>query len=702
MITYYKLSNFRTFDSEGTYVDISPITILTGCNNSGKSSITKSLCLLNDFCQQLRADIDDGKKMHLGSYKMDFHKHPFDLLGSFNHVVNKESDNDTVTLELIAESNFLLQDVKVSMTLGAIPDDDLCNGYLLSYSISTMDDIVIFSSTRGKGYYMNLAPVKKNLLLFLYSQCALAHWQDICAFSSATVSSLDNNCQEGQDLDYAYKLLCDNLGAIGVIGMFEWQLSQSRHSWKEGCIGNASSILTARDSSFFKSAEYGVYCFIPVMEKLCKIEKPDFEKTVREQLTEKECKLTSFEEGLLRLLFSAFRNGEDENIIDLVSRFENEELFKQSNTQSIGGVEFSSPSVWGSMRIGKLIYDETDLPDKADWQCILLALDILNRHLMPFGKSYVYEDEINCNYAYTFQGELDEIFSKIIENIWIQLIPGSIHYTGTSAVSSQRLYSLAEDNELVASLKHYFEVKRMWANLKANCTQKDKYVAGSFINTWMAKFGLAHHVEIKTHVEGYGVTVHLYDSDKDKQGMLLADKGYGAIQMFSILLKIENAIIESYFESNRHVYAQLGISTQLLENLRPYNTVHPITVALEEPENHLHPSMQSKLAEMMVNAYCEFGIHFMVETHSEYMIRKFQTFVGAKIMSAKDLSLLYVYDKESRPRDNDGRPIEPQLYRIFINEDGSLDRPFGKGFFDETDSLVSDLFNLKLQNDGKA
>ena len=49
MNIHYKLKNFRVFGEKGAEIDIAPITILTGCNSSGKSSITKSLLLLGSL-----------------------------------------------------------------------------------------------------------------------------------------------------------------------------------------------------------------------------------------------------------------------------------------------------------------------------------------------------------------------------------------------------------------------------------------------------------------------------------------------------------------------------------------------------------------------------------------------------------------------------------------------------------------------------
>ena len=49
MNTNLTIKNFRVFDEEGVTIELKPLTILTGCNSSGKSSVVKAVLLLNDF-----------------------------------------------------------------------------------------------------------------------------------------------------------------------------------------------------------------------------------------------------------------------------------------------------------------------------------------------------------------------------------------------------------------------------------------------------------------------------------------------------------------------------------------------------------------------------------------------------------------------------------------------------------------------------
>ena len=47
-------------------------------------------------------------------------------------------------------------------------------------------------------------------------------------------------------------------------------------------------------------------------------------------------------------------------------------------------------------------------------------------------------------------------------------------------------------------------------------------------------------------------------------------------------------------------------------------------VIIEEPEMNLHPKYQSLLADLFLELSERYGFRFIIETHSEYMIRKTQ------------------------------------------------------------------------------
>ena len=112
----------------------------------------------------------------------------------------------------------------------------------------------------------------------------------------------------------------------------------------------------------------------------------------------------------------------------------------------------------------------------------------------------------------------------------------------------------------------------------------------------------------------------------------------------------------------------------------------PRTVAIEEPEIHLHPRFQSLLAEMFYEAYSKYNIQFIIETHSEYLLRKVQTLISAKALVPDEVSMIYVEDDEEVKKGS------PKVRRIPVKEDGRLAAPFSPGFYDEADNLSLELF----------
>ena len=112
---------------------------------------------------------------------------------------------------------------------------------------------------------------------------------------------------------------------------------------------------------------------------------------------------------------------------------------------------------------------------------------------------------------------------------------------------------------------------------------------------------------------------------------------------------------------------------------------------LEEPEANLHPSLQSKLADLLMYIQEREGVKFTIDTHSEYFIRKLQYLTAKKDLKTED-SVIYYFNDDKYVTNT-----EPKVKEIFINEDGGLTDSFGPGFFDEATKLQFDLIKLNKQ-----
>ena len=176
----------------------------------------------------------------------------------------------------------------------------------------------------------------------------------------------------------------------------------------------------------------------------------------------------------------------------------------------------------------------------------------------------------------------------------------------------------------------------------------------------MKTFGIGHDFCVEPLMAGdvYKLTIE----DEDGTKLPLADKGMGAIQMMILLLRL--ATIIHIAKSNRSVAT---------------------TVVIEEPEQNLHPKMQSLLADLLesIATSNEYKVKFIIETHSEYLIRKSQVLVAQnKYVDKNDLIENNPFKVYYLP--DDGRDRYEMEYRT----DGCFANDFGEGFFDESENLA--------------
>ena len=100
----------------------------------------------------------------------------------------------------------------------------------------------------------------------------------------------------------------------------------------------------------------------------------------------------------------------------------------------------------------------------------------------------------------------------------------------------------------------------------------------------------------------------------------LADFGFGVTQLVSMLLQIDINISENQVECGReYIEPKMEQKNELDEKSKKKTVVKNICrvnytfknsyIVLEEPESHLHPYYQSKLTDMLLDAYERYNIH---------------------------------------------------------------------------------------------
>ncbi|WP_396636311.1 AAA family ATPase [Maribacter sp. R77961] len=198
--------------------------------------------------------------------------------------------------------------------------------------------------------------------------------------------------------------------------------------------------------------------------------------------------------------------------------------------------------------------------------------------------------------------------------------------------------------------------------IKTNSTRpiSKQSKAGKFLKEWMIKFDIGDDYRIKS-IDGVATKIEIVE---EGSWVNMVDKGFGAGQIFSILFKIALSIDDTKNNSR----------FRFTRNRKEL-------IVIEEPEANLHPALQSKLADLFSAAFNEFGIRFIIETHSEYVIRQSQ-FLN---LESPNLFGLYYFDKNEGP------------YAMNYMENGKFDRPFGSGFFNVADDLAVDMYKANLK-----
>ena len=223
-------------------------------------------------------------------------------------------------------------------------------------------------------------------------------------------------------------------------------------------------------------------------------------------------------------------------------------------------------------------------------------------------------------------------------------------YISAHAANQNTIYNTADRNDYIAQTVHEFIRSKILSGEKEH----------QFITSWMKKFGIGESYNvISLDGEAYRVII----TDKDGSTTPLADKGMGSIQLMILLFKLAT-IIRTYGLSN--------ISDDYPEIMLP-------TIIIEEPEQNLHPKIQSMLADLFYSLNQDYHCKFIVETHSEYLIRKTQVLVANENYEDEDAIkennpfIIYYFNGE-----NEKEPYYPMRYNVT----GAFKEKFGTGFFD--------------------
>ncbi|MEZ4632762.1 MAG: DUF3696 domain-containing protein [Deinococcales bacterium] len=170
-------------------------------------------------------------------------------------------------------------------------------------------------------------------------------------------------------------------------------------------------------------------------------------------------------------------------------------------------------------------------------------------------------------------------------------------------------------------------------------------------------------------------------------------KALGLIENFSIerIGKDSNlyrVMISKYGAKTKVAITDVGIGvSQILPVLTLcYYVPKGSIIILEQPEIHLHPSVQAGLADVFIDAVKTRNIQIILESHSEHLLKRFQRRIAEELLTQDSLKLYFCKFEEGRSG------LEPLKLDLFGNITN-----WPKDFFGDSFTEMSAMAKAQLQ-----
>lgn len=139
---------------------------------------------------------------------------------------------------------------------------------------------------------------------------------------------------------------------------------------------------------------------------------------------------------------------------------------------------------------------------------------------------------------------------------------------------------------------------------------------------------------------------------------------------------IEELIIKDLRTETTVSHRDIGVGiSQVLPVLVSAYASKNAVIAIEQPELHLHPALQSELADVFIETALSEKNTYLIETHSEHLLLRIMRRIREKRISPDDVSLLFI-DVDDEQKSSYVKPLR-------ISESGKLLDHWPDGFFEE-------------------
>ncbi len=269
----------------------------------------------------------------------------------------------------------------------------------------------------------------------------------------------------------------------------------------------------------------------------------------------------------------------------------------------------------------------------------------------PPEKFYRFADRSLSRYQNAnFMTEFSLAVEHLLENFY---------YLGPLREHPRRVYAWSGDTPLDVGQNGEYTIAALLAATKANrqlnrAPRRRRYPFDQFIADWLKDIGMIHNFKVTPLAEGRKEYEVLLQVHPDSPEVKLTDVGFGVSQVLPPLVQA--------------FYA-------------PLNSI----VWMEQPELHLHPSVQANLADVFISAIQanEDGkprnVQLIVESHSEHFLTRLQRRIAEGRIALRDIAVYFVQHGKN------GARIEP----LRLNRDGDIENWPENFFGDELGEIAA-------------
>jgi predicted ATPase len=139
---------------------------------------------------------------------------------------------------------------------------------------------------------------------------------------------------------------------------------------------------------------------------------------------------------------------------------------------------------------------------------------------------------------------------------------------------------------------------------------KKSFTVEEYVAYWLKELKLIHKFSVEPIKEGGNLYQVWVQKSPGSSKVLITDVGFGVSQILPVLTLC-------------------------------YYVPEGSTLLVEQPEIHLHPSVQAGLADVFIDAVKSRGIQIILESHSEHLLRRLQRRIAEEIISNEEATLYF-------------------------------------------------------------